>query len=100
VPSPAHANVRKKPIESISFAQRVAGLLPQLVFAGRLPAAPSPCSTPAAGVLLVFQNRACCASGAELYQASLVTGRSVCFPLEDLLAQARSKFDNACNSSA
>jgi len=45
------------------------------------------------GSLIVFQEPRRLRQRAELYQASLVSGRSICFEIDELLAGAKKKFD-------
>jgi transcription-repair coupling factor len=45
------------------------------------------------GTLIVWEEPRKLRQRAELYRASLVSGRSVCFALEELLAKAQGKFD-------
>ena len=45
------------------------------------------------GALIVFQDPKRLRQRAELYQASLVSGHSICFDLNELLATAKTKFD-------
>ena len=46
------------------------------------------------GSLIVFQEPRKLRQRAELYQASLISGRSICFELDELLKGARDKFDS------
>jgi len=80
-------------VEFISFANASPGMLRRLFSPGAARGPFSLLDHLPPGALLVFQEPRVLRQRAELYQASLVTGHSICFALEDLLEQARTRFD-------
>ncbi|MGD0093459.1 MAG: CarD family transcriptional regulator, partial [Planctomycetota bacterium] len=81
------------PVEAISFANASPSLLRRMFSPGAARGPFSLLDHLPPGALLVFQEPQTLSQRAELYQASLVTGRSVCLTLQDLLGQAKSRCD-------
>ena len=81
------------PVDFISFANASPGTLRRLFSPGASRGPFSLLDHLPPGALLIFQEPHVLRQRAELYQASLVTGHSICLPLEELLKQARSRFD-------
>jgi transcription-repair coupling factor (superfamily II helicase) len=82
-----------EPVPSISFADASPDSLKKLFSPGASKGPYSLLDHLPAGALIVFQNPKQLRQRAELYQASLVSGRSICFELDELLATSRQKFD-------
>lgn len=82
-----------EPVEFISFADASPASLQKLFSPGADSGPYSLFDHLPEDALIVFQNPAALRERAELYRASLVSGRSICFNLEDLLSKARDTFD-------
>ena len=82
-----------EPVEFISFANASPTTLRRLFSPGASSGPFSLFDHLPKGALVVFQEPRLLRQRAELYEASLVSGRSLCFTLDELLAQARNQFD-------
>jgi transcription-repair coupling factor (superfamily II helicase) len=80
-------------VESISFADASPDSLKKLFSPGATTGAFSLLDHLPDGALIVWQEPQKLRQHAELYRASLMSGRSICFELKQLLAQAAEKFD-------